>query len=190
MVRGLLAVGPMLRSALKFFDRRICCDRRLFKKSAAPGLTGLTLAAQEDVFQTEFLHVLGAWLPGDLRVLSQPPLVAAPDRVNAGVGRPKHSDMLLPAIANQHAVLFELAAHVDDASVTEHIQRARRDAASLGAQEAWMVHFTTGNFEVWPAPLLEHGQIPVHVMHVKYDDAWTNLSIRMDGSAPEEIKFD
>jgi hypothetical protein len=185
-VRGKLDVALMLRSALPFFDYRVCIDRRLRKVSAAPGVSG-SYAAQEDVFQTEFLAVLKAWFPSDLQILSQPPLVAAADRVNSGRGRPKHSDMLIPAIAEQHAVLFELAAQVNEASVKEHILRARTDAVSLAAAEAWMVHFTTGNFVHWPEALLEAGQVPVHVMHVQYDAEWTNLSVRVDGAAPIEI---
>jgi hypothetical protein len=50
-VGGVVQVGPMLLTALRYFDRRVCVDRRLFKKSAAPGVTG-TFATQEDGFQT------------------------------------------------------------------------------------------------------------------------------------------
>jgi hypothetical protein len=186
---GKLVVARMLRAALRCFDRRVCIDERLFKKSVARGVIG-SFAAQEDVFQTEFLAVLKAWLPAYLQIVSQPPLVAVADRVDSVRGRPAHSDMLIPGIGNQHAVLFELAAQVSEASVKEHIVRARSDAVSLGAQEAWMIHFTTGSFVEWPGPLLEAGQVPVHVMHVKYDTDWSKLSVRIDGNVPEEINVE
>ncbi len=183
-----LAVAPMLRSALQCFDRNVCIDERLFKKSAAPGVSG-TFAAQEDVFQTGFLAVLKAWLPGRRQILSQTPLVAVGDRVSAKRGRPKHSDMPIPSIGNQCAILFELAAQVSKQSVEEHIRRAQSDALTVGAQEAWMVHFTTADFIDWPGGLLGPDQLPVHVMHVKYDSGWSSLRIRIDGGAAEEMEL-
>jgi hypothetical protein len=188
MVGCKVLISGMLRQALQCFDRNMCTAARLFKKSFAPGAVG-TFAAQEDVFQTELLTVLKAWLPAGYSVLSQPPLVAAADRA-PGTGRPKHSGMLIPAVAGQHAVLFELAAQVSEAGMHEHMVRARSDAAALGAEEAWVVHFTTGEFGAWPTALLEQGEVPVHVMHIKYDSEWTYATIRVDGGRGQADKVD
>jgi hypothetical protein len=59
---GVVQVGPMLLTALRYFDRQVCVDRRLFKKSEAPDAAA-KFAPQENVFQTEFFIVLNAWLP-------------------------------------------------------------------------------------------------------------------------------
>jgi hypothetical protein len=176
----------MLRQVLRCFDRNVCTAARLFKKSFAPGVVG-TFTAQEDVFQTELLAVLKAWFPADLSVLSQR-LVAAADCA-PGTRRPKYTGMLMPAVAAQHAVLFELAAQVSEASVHEHIVRARSDAAALGVEEAWVVHFTTGEFVVWPAALLERREVPVHVMHIKYDSEWRSATIRVDGGPADKVNL-
>jgi hypothetical protein len=188
MSDGKLLVAAMLRSALRFFDRGECTNDALFKKSAAPGAVGRH-AAQEEVFQTEILAVLKHWFPVYQRIHSQPPLVAVASPPRGGsAGRPEHSDLLfIPEIGGQHAILLELAAQVSESSLAEHMTRAGANAELLGAEEAWVIHFTTGEFAVWPGLRLESGRVPVHVLHVKYDSDWTSATIRVDGAAPEEV---
>jgi hypothetical protein len=58
---GKVAVASRLCSAVRFLDRHVFKDRRLFQMSAAPGAVG-SFEAQENVFQIEFLAVLKACL--------------------------------------------------------------------------------------------------------------------------------
>jgi hypothetical protein len=58
-----------------------------------------------------------------------------------------------------------------------------------GVEEAWVVHFTTGEFVVWPAALLERREVPVHVMHIKYDSEWRSATIRVDGGPADKVNL-
>jgi hypothetical protein len=176
IVNGRLDVGEALCMALRCFDRRHCIDQRL-------------TVAQVEVFQTEFFAVFKSWFPPHLQIHLLSPIIAAANHVSPS--RSEHADLFIPEIGSQHVVLLELAANSSEDSVTEHIMRARRNAACIGAKEMWTIHFSTDELEVWPrVERGEGGDVAVCVMRVKYDYDWTAATIHIDAGAPEAIKFE
>jgi hypothetical protein len=181
-----VVVAKLIETVLKNFDPELMNDDRLSKKTLAPR-SDIENAPQEDVYQTELLSVFKKWFPRHIRVLSQP--IAMTER-GQKPGRPRHSDILIEL--RQQKILLELVAHTDVEGVEEHIRRAERDAAVLGAEEAWVLHFTTGDFgDRWPSESLEvpKSSIAIHVMDIQHDVFWTKAVIRRKGEEPKEVLF-
>jgi hypothetical protein len=181
---GHVMMAQLIELALKYFDRKSMRDGRLAKKTLAPKSNSV-YAPQEDVYQTDLLFVLKKWLPEDVQVLSQP--IAMMEK-GERPGRPRHSDILI--VSRQQKILLELVAQTDLKGVEEHIRRAERDATVLGAEEAWILHFTTGDFgDKWPSQSLEvpKSSIAVHVMDIQHDVFWTKAVFRRKGEEPKEV---
>jgi hypothetical protein len=70
------------------------------------------------------------------------------------------------------------------------VERAERDARVLGASQVWVLHFTTADFgQEWPSEKLDvsRSTIPIRVMDIKHDPAWSVATIRMKGASAREI---
>jgi hypothetical protein len=183
---GMLIMDKVVEMALSYFDRNVMCDTRLRKKSSAPQSKGV-LAAQEDVYQKEMLAVFKSWFGPGVEVVSQPVTVfdAHEKRV-----RCRHSDILIERELQR--ILLKLVAHATFADVKERVDRAERDAIALGAGEAWVLHFSTGDFgDDWPSEKLDvsTSSIQIHVMDIKHDSEWSVLTIRMKGRDAHNVSL-
>jgi hypothetical protein len=183
---GMLIMEKVVEMALQYFDRRIVRNELLQKKSSAPHSPS-AFAAQEDVYQTELLSVFKSWFGADIDVLSQPIAVIEGDQKR---GRPRHSDIVIARKLQR--VLLELVAHTGFTDVEEHVRRAERDALVLGASEAWVLHFTTGDFgQEWPSEKVDVSTfaIPIRVMDIKHDPEWSVVTVRMKGRKVRETSL-
>lgn len=178
-----LDVGEALKTAICYFRIDVILNQLAKKKSRAPRQNGLTVP-QEDVYQIELLSILKFWLPQNVRITSQPNAVRFDDERTMKRSKPDIH------IRNPDGsiVLIELVAHCRVSDITTHIRRVTDDAKVLGASEAWVLHFTTGEFKVWPVGDLA-AEIPVHVMHVKHDLDWKALTVVIDNDFPENVQI-
>jgi hypothetical protein len=183
---GMLIMEDVVETALGYFKPSVMRDLISQKMSSAPRMAR-TLVPQEDAYQTELLYVLKSWFGEGIRVVSQPIAVVEGDQKK---GRPRHSDILIDFQLDR--VVVELVAHTGVAGVQEHVERAERDARVLGASQVWVLHFTTADFgQEWPSEKLDvsMSSIPIRVMDIKHDPAWSVAMVRMKGTSAREISL-
>jgi len=169
-----LDVIQLIKQSIQFFNSNILkrAPRVAFKECRVPGHFNRKPVPQEDVYHTELFATLRGWLATEMiQVISHPnsgttPIEGATTAEKKSEAA-KRTDLILDL--GQTQILIELVASETTAKVEEHFQRAALDAKALGAQEAWVIHFTViEESEGYKYPIVDPTK-QVHVLHVWHD---------------------
>jgi len=200
----------LIKGALKYFDKDQIQNAYIqsHKQCRIPGIKRASVPT-EDAYFVELIAVLKHWVPAKLRfnITTHPNSGINYQQHNTNLstgqvtGTPQFSATTKQSESNKktdiliqgggRVVVVELVANEPVKSVEEHFDRACRDMKALGADEAWVLHFTVG-MEVegkftYPFP---RSDSPVNVIHICHDKTFSTLHLVYKNKDQEKVTED
>lgn len=203
----------LIKGAVKYFNPKIIHKAfvKAYKQCRIPGSNRAPVPT-EDVYFVELITVLKHWLPTEgydviphansgtdyqlsnmVQSFDVEKLIASTQSSKTKQSESnKKTDILIRG--EGRIVVLELVANEPVKSVEEHFDRAWRDMKALGADEAWVLHYTVG-MEVegkftYPFPKSDS---PVNVIHICHDKTFSSLHLvyknKDDVKVTEDIKL-
>ncbi len=175
-----LDVLEVLKESLKSLDKdfiRLAVSRSY--KTALVKVGGLSRAPvpRESVYDTELMGVLSNWLR-----VNHGWSVTGQWHLRTPSDKRKYSDIILKK--DNHTIVLELMATGDKAFIHSHIEKIPEYKSLLGAEEAWVVHFTRQD-DFRPVWQTEHELDGVNVVHFSHDLNFT--TVRMNARFKDAV---
>jgi len=196
---GDMDVVQLVKESLKHFDKNVIMlgYDLAHKQCRIPGFqrTPPFLVPKEIVYSLELTSVLKHWIPSTVGSVIPHPNCGGNVPTNADT-KTKKSESLKNTdviIVGGRTVLLEFIANAPRSDLEEHFDRTLRDMVALGADEAWVLHFTVareieGSFEYsFPGK-----DSPVSVIHIFHNRTFSLLNVvYMSGNEKvrEDIKL-
>ncbi len=156
-------VPTIMPKVLECFDVQTMASAytHAYKMCRMPGVSPEKRAPEEAVYLAEFYSILRAWLPPFVIILPQV-------NVRGSASSDSRCDVML--YQGEQKCVLEFVANAPLADINAHFKQAHDYATQIGAQQAWLVHFTiapeTDEFK-YPT---SHAQYPnVNVIHIHHD---------------------